>query len=73
MIQFTRADYLAEKVTHEQYYAQFLTEPLLELVQVAFGGRIAASKDSYFNDIPLKEWDLLSTSVPWGVRASSSS
>ena len=55
---FTRADYLADKCTHQQYYAQFVSEVAKNLVARHIGlDRIKASKDPHFNDIPLARWD----------------
>lgn len=43
-----------------QYYSQFVTPYVKELVRARIGeDRIRASKDMYFNDIPLKLWDEL--------------
>ena len=42
------------------YYGQFVTPYVKELVRARIGeDRIRASKDMYFNDIPLKLWDEL--------------
>lgn len=67
----TRAEYMAalprfgtpESIAHHRrYYAQFVTESTKELVRRYIGeDRIRASKDPHFNDIPLAEWDGLST------------
>jgi len=55
---FTRADYLDHKCTHQQYYAQFVSEVTKNLVALHIGlDRIKASKDPHFNDISLILWD----------------
>ena len=60
MIQFTRKDYMTGKVSHDEYYAQFVTEMTKEIVRSSIGMEaILASKDPHFNDIPLKNWDSL--------------
>ena len=66
---FTRADYLAGKCTHSQYYAQFVTRTTKELVKKYIGlDKIKASTDHHFNDIPIKQWDeLASGGVPRAI------
>lgn len=62
----TRKEYLdlsrlgnGTEVFH-QYYSQFVTPYVTEVVRTCIGeDRIRASKDMYFNDIPLKLWDEL--------------
>ena len=56
---FTRAQYLNNEVSHEEYISQFVTSTELEMVKSQFGDRLFQSKDPYLNDIPLKEWDRL--------------
>lgn len=57
--ELTRAQYLSGECTHDQYYAQFGIK-LVRVVRTAFGDeRIKASTDEHFNDIPLRNWDLL--------------
>lgn len=51
-----------------QYYSQFVTPYVTELVRARIGeDRIRASKDMYFNDIPLKLWDELIPCVRHGI------
>jgi hypothetical protein len=60
MTTFTRAQYLNDECTHEQYYGQFVTGHLTDAVVNLIGlDRIKASSDPYLNDIPLKAWDNL--------------
>lgn len=57
---YTRQDYLSRRCTHEQYYAQFVTEQVKDLVAQSIGiDRLKASIAPAFNDIPLLEWDSL--------------
>lgn len=57
----TRKDYLDGKISHREYYAQFITSKMVEQVKNIIGiDRIKASKDEHLNDIPLKLWDGLS-------------
>lgn len=56
---FTRAQYLNNEVSHEEYISQFVTSTELEVVKSQFGDRLLQSQDPYLNDIPLKEWDRL--------------
>lgn len=68
---FTRQQYLDGKCTHEQYYAQFLTEGLIEHVKGFIGEKeIKESIDEHFNDIKLPRWDSCANSIrqfPYGV------
>ena len=59
MVMYTRKDYTDKVVTHDQYYDQFVTPSVIELVRLAIGTkRIKHSNiDCNFNDIPLREWD----------------
>ena len=60
MPKYTRADYMRGDVSHQDYYAQFATIAVIACVTARIGkARIQASKDEYFNDIPLAEWDEL--------------
>lgn len=57
---FTRDDYLRNKCTHEQYYAQFINDEVKQLVIAGIGKkRLLNSKDKHFNNIPLAKWDFL--------------
>jgi hypothetical protein len=61
----TRFDYINGKRTHSAYYAQFITNAHYARVKNSIGiDRILASKDQYFNDIPLEIWDRLAVPVP---------
>ena len=60
---FTHKDYVIErKCTHQQYYAQFVTEEIKMIVVLNFGLdtlKKAYQEDKAFNTIPLHKWDLL--------------
>ena len=60
---FTHKDYvIAGKCTHQQYYAQFVTEEIRMMVVLNFGLdtlKQANQEDRAFNTIPLHRWDLL--------------
>jgi hypothetical protein len=59
-IKYNRAAYMANECTHAEYYAQFVTEGLMNAVGSAIGvARIKASTDEHLNDIPLQQWDNL--------------
>jgi len=60
----SRNDYLEGKVTHREYYAQFVTSSVRDTVRRHIGAhRIKISDDPHFNDIPLIEWDRLGWAV----------
>ncbi len=72
IIQFTRADYMAGKCTHREYYAQFVTPFIRATVAESIGTeRIRASKDPHLNDIPLARWDELAGGIRTGLRADA--
>lgn len=55
-----RADYMAGKVTHRQYYAQFVTPYVTQAVLRAIGrDTIIKSTNEHFNDIQLYRWDAI--------------
>lgn len=57
---YTRRDYLYKKCDHDQYYSQFVTDSIINLVERRIGlDTILDSTDEWFNDIPLKRWDEL--------------
>ena len=59
----TRKDYLAGKVTHSDYYAQFATDSHKYYVLREIGmSRLKAATSPNFNEIPLVEWDFISFS-----------
>lgn len=55
---FTRSQYLDGVCTHNEYYAQFVNEPILDCVKGRIGvENIKKSTNKHFNDIPLRKWD----------------
>ena len=67
----TRKDYLDNEnkdTSHEAYYAQFVTASLVQRVIGAFGKeKLIEGKNKSFNNIPLKKWDALSSTMPNSV------
>lgn len=61
-----RSVYISNRCTHEEYYAQFVTDAVLELVAECVGlTTLRASGDQeFFNDIPLAKWDALWLALP---------
>ena len=56
----TREQYLNGECSHDQYYSQFVTEKIKQIVANSIGiPVILACKDPHFNTIPLKRWDSL--------------
>jgi hypothetical protein len=55
----TRKQYLAGKASFQEYYGQFVTTAVLAAIKCRFGLALAKSTDPHFNDIPLRDWDLL--------------
>lgn len=66
---FTREDYMDDKCTHRQYWAQFVTAETRARVLAAFGReRLVNTEDQrHFNSIPLKEWDRIGVSMVRGT------
>jgi hypothetical protein len=60
-----RKEYMANpNKLHRAYYGQFVTPSIRRYVANCIGiDQIRASKDRYFNDIPLPRWDRLSGSL----------
>lgn len=55
-----RKDYIDGKVSHSDYYGQFLDKDVLDGIKRDVGlERIVASKSEHFDDIPLAVWDFL--------------
>ena len=54
----TRTDRLNNKVSHDEYYAQFVTDSVINRVVDSIGIKaILASTDEHFNNIKLQRWD----------------
>lgn len=60
---FTRDEYMEGKVKHEQYYSQFVTRGMLDYLKATLKTKIELSEDPSFNDIPLKIWDRMPSSL----------
>ena len=58
----TRQDYISGKCTHREYYAQFVTPEIRQMVITRFGADLlksALAKDENLNGVPLHQWDNL--------------
>lgn len=56
----TRQNYLNGKVSHKDYYGQFVDETMKNEVKRSIGMEdLIKSKDEHLNDIPLAKWDAL--------------
>ena len=69
---YTRTQYLNSDCTHGEYYGQFVTSEIINLVKSRFGiERLenCFSKDEHLNNIPLENWDCLVSSLPRYVQA----
>ena len=58
---FTRKDYLEQKCTHREYWAQFVTKSMRDMVQRNIGlERLQSSTNEYFSDVTtLRDWDAM--------------
>lgn len=65
----TRTDYLNGRCTHHEYYSQFVTQAVKDLVTEHIGGADFLSKklveDPNLNNIPLDIWDQVVTNHRW--------
>lgn len=70
-----RRDYMSGRISHDDYYGQFVTGAVIEAVKCSISEtRIRRSQDPHFNDIPLGEWDDLAKCLPaktWSAVAHS--
>ena len=58
--------YLDGNATHQEYYAQFVTPDMLNLVERTFGKKAlqdAFDKGAHLNAIPFAKWDALAPYV----------
>jgi len=63
---YKRKDYMSGKITHRQYYTQFVNDNVKNMIIDSIGlNRLVNSKDEYFNDIPLELWDIIG--LPGGI------
>lgn len=58
---FSRQDYINGKVTHEQYYDQFVSDTVVNLL-FHLREDIKKSRHERFNDISLHRWDAIADS-----------
>lgn len=68
---YTRQDYLARKVSHEDYYTQFVTEGTRNHVGMFFTPEVlrkSLETDKHLNNIPLSEWDHIAESMPFDLK-----
>jgi hypothetical protein len=77
MEKITRKDYLDNSkplATHRRYYGQYVQEWVKDAVKRHIGeDRIINSSDVVsFNDIPLREWDILATPLSQPIPNGSS-
>ncbi len=71
---FSRADYMFGKVSHADYYGQFVTPEIKAMVENAFGYQLRNRKhDEHLNTIPLRQWDQLAgvTNPGWEAQGGS--
>lgn len=56
---YSREMYMSGTVSHDEYYAQFVTNEIRQAVFDAFSARQLREAGEYFNGIPLHRWDML--------------
>jgi len=69
---FTAEDYRKGRCTSKEFHRQFVDETVLKIVAVGIGERaIKKSKDRYFNDIEIRQWDLIAPAVERHVKTKA--
>ena len=64
----THHQYLHEDISHRDYYAQFVTQDVKDLVTHWITMPVLlASDDPNLNDIPLRKWDAVASALPLSV------
>ena len=66
-----RKDYMSGKVTHKDYFEQFVDEEILTLTQAVISGYDLGKKlkaDKYLNNIPMRFWDAGVHLLPHSTR-----
>ena len=63
-IKFTRAQYMSNECTHAEYYAQYVTQSLIDQLVARLGkakivAHVRANDMSHPHHIPLQKWDNL--------------
>ena len=67
---YTRQQYINNQVTHREYYAQFVTAGVIQLVKSAFKmSELVEGKDQHFNNTLLFRWDRLMSVVPFEINS----
>jgi hypothetical protein len=59
-----RQEYMENKVTHREYYGQYVTEDIKQMVVKRFSVeelKDALEYDEHLNNIPLRNWDILAS------------
>jgi len=60
----TYEQYMNKEFTHRQYYAEFVTEQVMDIVVDYIGmTNITTSIEDNFRDIPLQKWDNATNSI----------
>lgn len=59
-IEFDRADYMSKKCSHHEYYSQFVTQGMKDIILSKYTPeqlKACYEQDRNLNNIPLKWWD----------------
>lgn len=68
----TRSEYMANLISHQEYYGQFVNDAVKGVVARTIGvDVIRASRDPHFNDIALRRWDAITDSVRHAIDATA--
>jgi len=72
MVMYSDLSEAQREKLHREYYAQFVTPSIRSYVERVIGKpAIKASTDRWFNDIPLRMWDMLDGFIrPHGARVN---
>ena len=61
---FSAADYRDGLCSSREFYRQFIDQTVIDIVLAGIGERdIKKSRDRYFNDIGMRQWDLVAAAV----------
>lgn len=61
---FSAIDFREGLCSPREFYRQFIDQTVIEIVSVGIGERdIKKSRDRYFNDIDMRQWDLVAVAV----------
>lgn len=64
----TRESYVKGKITHEEYYSQFVTPEIRQAVADRFNVKRLQEAGEHFNGIPIAQWDNLGLSFHHALR-----